>query len=128
MKLFDRFKKAFGMEPPAVVSAANAGVINEPPIKPGKVDVRHILQFLRGGFRRPPHVRVYRKRGPKLVYVERKAVLMPHRAARLHFIWNGMREANEIRRVHRERQLEARAERRAFLDQRLDLAAAEGVL
>lgn len=135
MKLFDRLKKAFGAEPtpidggsalPVEATVTDGKVTSVGP-KPGKIDIRHLLQFLRGGFRKPPHTRVYRKRGPKKVLIGHDVVLMGHRAARLHFIYTGMREANEVRRSFRERQLEARAERRALFDDRIDRAIAAGV-
>lgn len=116
MKLLDKFKHAFsGEKPPvAAVVAPAAGVIPDvPPIQPGKIDLRRLMRALRGGFRLPARTHVYRKRGPKLVLIGHDVVKMPHAKARLHFIHTGMREANEIRRSFRTRQLEARVERAA---------------
>lgn len=116
MKLFDKFKQLFTGEKPNLelpgtgyTKQPTVEITEEPPIQPGPVDMRRLMRFLRAGFRLPKRTRVYRKRKPKAVMVDGVRVLMSHRAARLHFIHTSQREANEIRRFTRERQLEARA-------------------
>lgn len=98
MKLLDKLKQAFtgekpGAEPPPI------------PIKPGPQRIR----WLTHGWRLRARSRVYKKRAQPVRFIDRQPVRMSFRAARLHDIYTSMREANEVRRSHRERQLERRA-------------------
>lgn len=74
------------------------------PIKAGPYTLRN-----RAGSRFPKVVRVYRKRKNPIRFNGQDPVELSHRDARLYDIARSQREAIEIRRVTRERQLEARA-------------------
>lgn len=101
MKLLDKFKRLFTGEKPDAKEAEPPPI----PIKPG----RQILRWLGRGFRLPARSRTYKKRAQPIRFVDRQPVRMSFRQARLHDIYTSMREANEIRHSHRERQLERQA-------------------
>lgn len=76
------------------------------PIRVGPQQIRMLLR----GWRFKPRGRIYKTRSLRPTrFIDGQAVVMSFHQARLHDIYTSMREANEIRRVHRERQLEARA-------------------
>lgn len=105
MKLFKKLFTGAKMEPATEPPAPAI----EDPIKPGKVDLKK-LRFLLSirGIRRPK-LRRYKKRAQPTIFIDGEAKRVPFWRARIHFIHNSMREANEIRRFTRERQLEARS-------------------
>lgn len=116
MKLFDKLKQTFTGEKPKLLPPGSGytdpptvEITDEPPIEPGKVPLRRLIRALSHGFRRPARTRVYRKRKPLTRFIDGQPVVMSFGQARLHDIHTSAREAVEIRRSHRERQLEARA-------------------
>lgn len=102
MNWFKKLKSVFGGKKSEAPEDAGSPPL---PIRPGK----QVLRWLASGFRFPARSRVYTKRKPPVRFIDRQPVTMSFRQARLHDIYTSMREANEIRRSHRERQLEARA-------------------
>lgn len=98
MNWFKKLKNVFTGEKPKVEA--------EPPpvpIKPGK----HIIHWLAHGFRFPARSRVYKKRRRPVRFIDHVPVAMSFRRTRMYDIHREMREANEIRRSRRERQIEA---------------------
>lgn len=110
MKLINKFKNMFAGENPTFPDSDTSAVESVDPIEPGKVPLRRLMRALSRGFRLPARRRVYRKRKSPVRFDEGgRPIFMSFRRARLHDIHTSMREANEIRRSHRERQLERRA-------------------